>query len=104
MQERGRVVFTAAIAGGVFAKHGTTVETRLTVIDRLPVDDATTFPPALSVAPDVATLLRWVREYVPARLLIATAVAAPSIKQGSIPGPVRAYGMRPTGHGGSRGG
>ena len=97
LQERGRVVFTAAIAGGVFAKHGTTIETRLTVIDRLPADDATTFPSPLGVAPDVATLLRWVREYVPARLPIATAVAAPSIKRAVHPGPVRAYAMPTSG-------
>src|SRR6266436_5551662 len=38
LQERGRVVFSAAIAGAAFAKHGTTIETRLTVIDRLPAD------------------------------------------------------------------
>ena len=77
LQERGRVVFTAAIAGAVFAKHGTTIETRLTVIDRLPADDATAFPSSPGVAPDVATLLGWVTEYVPARLPIARAVAAP---------------------------
>ena len=34
LQERGRVVFTAAIDGAVYAKHGTTIETRLTVIDK----------------------------------------------------------------------
>ena len=44
LQERGRVVFSAAIAGAVFAKHGTTIETRLTVIDRLPADDADGIP------------------------------------------------------------
>ena len=34
LQERGRVVFSAAIDGAVYAKHGTTIETRLTVIDK----------------------------------------------------------------------
>ena len=34
LQERGRVVFTAAIDGSVYAKHGTTIDTRLTVIDK----------------------------------------------------------------------
>ena len=71
LQERGRVVFTAAIAGAVFAKHGTTIETRLTVIDRLPAEDPTAFPSPPGVAPDVATLLGWVTEYVPSRLPIA---------------------------------
>src|SRR5216684_5467407 len=65
LQECGRVVFSAAIDGAVYAKHGTTIETRLTVIDRLPADDATAFPSSPGVAPDVATLLGWVREYVP---------------------------------------
>ena len=97
LQERGRVVFSAAIDGAVFAKHGTTIETRLTVIDRLPADDPTTFPSLLGVAPDVATLLGWVTEYVPARLPIATAVAASPIARPAIPRAVRAYAMRPSG-------
>jgi predicted RNA methylase len=96
LQERGRVVFTAAIAGAVFAKHGTTIETRLTVIDRLPADDPTAFSSPPGVAPDVATLLGWVTEYVPSRLPIATAVAAPSITRPAIPRTVRAYAMRPS--------
>jgi predicted RNA methylase len=97
LQERGRVVFSAAIAGAVFAKHGTTIETCLTVIDRLPADDATAFPSPSGVAPDVATLLGWVTEYVPSRLPIATAVAVPPITRPAIPRTVRAYAMRPSG-------
>ena len=60
LQERGRVVFSAAIDGAVFAKHGTTIDTRLTVIDRLPAADPTIFPASIGIAPDVATLLGWV--------------------------------------------
>ena len=44
LQERGRVVFSAGIDGSVYAKHGTTFATRLTVIDKLPADDPTVFP------------------------------------------------------------
>ena len=40
LQARGRVVFTAAIDGSVYAKHGTTIDTRLTVIDKAPAEDA----------------------------------------------------------------
>ncbi len=97
LQERGRVVFTAPVAGAVFAKHGTTIETRLTVIDRLPADDATAFPSPPGVAPDVATLLGWVMNDAPPRLPIATAVAAPSITRPAIPQTVRAYATRPSG-------
>ena len=46
LQERGRVVFTAATDGAVYAKHGTTTETRLTVIDKAPASDPARFPPS----------------------------------------------------------
>jgi predicted RNA methylase len=97
LQERGRVVFTAAIAGAVFAKHGTTIETRLTVIDRLPAEDPTAFPSPPGVAPDVATLLGWVAEYVPSRLPISMAVGSSPNARSGIPRTVRAYAMRPSG-------
>ena len=44
LQERGRVVFSAAIDGAVYAKHGTTIDTRLTVIDKQPADERDVFP------------------------------------------------------------
>jgi predicted RNA methylase len=96
LQERGRVVFSAGIAGAAFAKHGTSIETRLTVIDRLPADNATIFPSPLGVARDVAELLGWITEHFTPRLPIATAVAAPSITRPAIPRTVRAYAMRPS--------
>ncbi|MEQ1945020.1 strawberry notch family protein [Mesorhizobium sp. VNQ89] len=77
LQERGRVVFSAAIDGSVYAKHGTTIPTRLTVIDKLPADDPSVFPAAPGVAPDVATLLGWLAEHLPARLPVDPAIAVP---------------------------
>ncbi|QPC91519.1 strawberry notch family protein [Mesorhizobium sp. INR15] len=68
LQERGRVVFTAAVDGSVYAKHGTAIETRLTVIDKHPADDPSIFPASPGFAPDVATLLGWIEEQLPARL------------------------------------
>ena len=73
LQERGRVVFTAAIDGAVFAKHGTTFPTRLTVIDKLPADNPSALPASAGTAPDVATLMAWIGEHVPARLPAAPA-------------------------------
>ncbi|MGD9846207.1 MAG: strawberry notch-like NTP hydrolase domain-containing protein, partial [Variibacter sp.] len=96
LQERGRVVFSAAIDGAVYAKHGTTIDTRLTVIDRLPADDTTVFPPYRDVAPDVTTLLGWVTERVPPRLPIAGNVIAPTVQRAAIPRTVRAYVSRPS--------
>ena len=44
LQEHGRVVFSAAIDGAVYAKHGTSIDTRLTVIDQVPADDSRVLP------------------------------------------------------------
>ncbi len=68
LQASGRVVFSAAIAGAVYAKHGTTFPTRLTVIDKLPADDPTLFPASPGMAPDATTLLDWIGTHVPPRL------------------------------------
>ncbi|MEW5704345.1 MAG: strawberry notch-like NTP hydrolase domain-containing protein [Pseudomonadota bacterium] len=77
LQERGRVVFSAAIDGRVYARHGTSVETRLTVIDRTPADDPASFLLSPGAAPDAATLLDWVIRHVPPR---AAPVASPAIR------------------------
>ncbi|WP_327754277.1 strawberry notch-like NTP hydrolase domain-containing protein [Sphingobium sp. SJ10-10] len=67
LQERGRVLFSAAVDGRVYAKHGTTIDTRLTVIERVPADDQRHFPASPGVAPDTVTLLGWVQDHVPPR-------------------------------------
>jgi predicted RNA methylase len=87
LQERGRVVFSAAIDGRVYARHGTTADTRLTVIDRVPADDPTTFPASPSMAPDVATLLSWTLQRVPPRSRVD---GSASVQAGTRPGPLRA--------------
>ncbi|TWB14236.1 strawberry notch-like protein [Nitrospirillum amazonense] len=90
LQERGRVVFTAAIHGSVYAKHGTSIETRLTVIDKLPAEDPATFPGSAGVAPDVATLLAWIKAQIPPRLPVALPDITPPVS-GSAPRTVRGY-------------
>ncbi|PPQ19421.1 methylase [Bradyrhizobium sp. AC87j1] len=72
LQERGRVVFSAAVDGAVYAKHGTQTDTRLLVIDKLPAADPIAFPASPGMAGDVATLLGWVNLHVPRRLPVAT--------------------------------
>jgi hypothetical protein len=71
LQEKARVVFTAPITGSIFAPHGTSIETRLTVIDKLPAAEPTSFPVPPGTAPDLATLLRWLIEYLPPRAAFA---------------------------------
>ena len=56
LRKRGRVVFSAAIDGAVYAKHGTNIDTRLTVIDKQPTEDTSKLPASPGMAPDVATL------------------------------------------------
>ncbi|WP_413204983.1 strawberry notch-like NTP hydrolase domain-containing protein [Rhodospirillum sp. A1_3_36] len=79
LQERARVVFSAAIDGSVYAKHGTTFPTRLTVIDKRPADDPAVFPVAPGIAPDAATLLGWLTEHLPERLAVDPSVMVPAI-------------------------
>jgi predicted RNA methylase len=89
LQERARIVFTAAIDGRVYARHGTSVETRLTVIDKIPADDPASFPASVGLAPDAATLLDWVVRFVPPRS--ALAAATPSRQ---TPLPIRSHVTR----------
>lgn len=94
LQATGRVVFSAAIDGSVYARHGTTIETRLTVIDKQPAGDPAAFPASPGVAPDVVTLIGWIAEQVPDRLPVSVPLCA---VPGSSPvsGPARAARARP---------
>ncbi|WP_292242951.1 strawberry notch-like NTP hydrolase domain-containing protein, partial [Mesorhizobium sp.] len=94
LQERGRVVFSAAIDGAVYARHGTTIDTRLTVVEKLPADDPAVFPAAPGVAPDTATLLAWVGAHVPARSPVALPVLSGSASTTAAPRTVRGYVAR----------
>lgn len=91
LQERGRVVFSAAIDGTVYAKHGTTFPTRLTVIDRVPADEPTVFPAALGVAPDAMTLLTWIGQHLPARPPVTMPTMARPAPTAGAPRTVRGY-------------
>ncbi|MFN8680217.1 strawberry notch-like NTP hydrolase domain-containing protein [Paracoccus sp. P2] len=90
LQERGRVTFSAAIDGSVYAKQGTTVPTRLTVIDKLPAEDAAVFPAAPGVAPDVATLIAWLADLLPTRLPVDPGLTVP-VARPTAPRTVRGY-------------
>jgi predicted RNA methylase len=81
LQERGRLVFTAAVDGRVYARHGTTIETRLTVIDRVPAEDPTVFRPSPALATEPAMLLDLVTQLVPPRPIVT---APPSGVSASI--------------------
>jgi predicted RNA methylase len=80
LQERGTVVFSAAINGAVYARHGTTIDTRLTVIDKRVAADVRVFPASPGIAPDVATLLRWVVEFAPPRFPVVNGSATAQLR------------------------
>ncbi|MEQ1552132.1 strawberry notch family protein, partial [Sphingorhabdus sp.] len=85
LQDKARVVFSATIAGSVFAPHGTSVETRLTVIDKVPADAPAQFPGSLGLAPDLATLLRWLIDGLPPRQPIAEPAIQPLVASRNSP-------------------
>ncbi|MQW87814.1 strawberry notch family protein [Sinorhizobium saheli] len=90
LQDRGTIVFSAGIAGAVYAKHGTTFPTRLTVIDKMPASDPAIVPASPGMAPDVATLLGWIEAQVPARLPVAL-TEIPAQLSAMAPRSVRGY-------------
>lgn len=92
LQESGRIVFSAAIAGKVFARHGTSIETRLTVIDKFPAADPEVFAGIAGRAPDAATLLQWVEAMVPQRSSPPTAPGS----QSAVPAGPRRPAAAPT--------
>ena len=95
LQGRARVVFSTAIAGSVYARHGTSFPTRLTIIDKLPAEDPTAFPVSPGIAPDAGTLLDWIEAHVPPRPAVALAISAtPMIA--TAPKSVRGYIDRST--------
>ncbi|HXC14828.1 MAG TPA: strawberry notch family protein [Stellaceae bacterium] len=77
LQEKSRVVFTTTIAGRAYVRHGTNIETRLTVIDRVPAENPRAFPPPSGMAADAAELLDRVSRLVPARMPVAAFLAPP---------------------------
>ncbi|WP_442755643.1 strawberry notch-like NTP hydrolase domain-containing protein [Methylocystis sp. JAN1] len=75
LQEKGgHVRFSCAIDGALYAGHGTTIETRLTVIDKVAIANPQVILPSYSPARSAVELLANVNEGVPARAQRAGAV------------------------------
>jgi predicted RNA methylase len=73
-----RVVFTAGISGALYRRHGTTVETRLTVIDRVPAPDGLSQLPCPAMAKSAGELLDLVAAHVPPRPVCQAAAQRPA--------------------------
>ncbi|MBW5440537.1 methylase [Bradyrhizobium canariense] len=96
LQQCGRVVFSAAIDGAVYAKHGTQTDTRLLVIDKLPAADPKIFEASPGTAGDVATLLDWVSHHVPPRLPVIAPAVVDAIRRPAISRSAGASALRPS--------
>ncbi|MTH66246.1 MULTISPECIES: bifunctional class I SAM-dependent methyltransferase/DEAD/DEAH box helicase [Paracoccaceae] len=72
LTESAHLVFTGAVSGAAFAKHGTSFETRISVFDKCRGGErgGSTADLARSITPDVAQLLAQIVAEVPPRLAL----------------------------------
>ena len=82
---KGVCVFTATVAGAIYARHGTTVDTRLTVIDRTSGDAAS--PETAGHAATLAELLALIDDKLPPRPSLSgpTAPASSAVASPATP-------------------
>ena len=73
LQASGTILLSTAMAGSLYYKHGTSVETRLTVIDKVAAEDPTRFIDADEPALSVADLFDRVKQLPPRAMIDQTA-------------------------------
>lgn len=96
LTESAHLVFTGAVSGAAFAKHGTSFETRISVFDKCRGGEqgGITADLARSISPDVAHLLARITAEVPPRLELDAGVGACSQPTSSFRGiPGRSSGL-----------
>ena len=84
LSDRASFVFTATADGRIYARHGTSVDTRLTVIDRIPQPQDTTLVSA-GHANSLAELLALIEAKLPPRAPLSSLSAASAIAQAKPP-------------------
>jgi hypothetical protein len=93
LTESAHLVFTGAVSGAAFAKHGTSFETRISVFDKCLGGEAggITADLARPISPDVASLLSLITTHVPPRLALAQVAQSGQGPTSPFPGnPTRA--------------
>jgi len=96
LTETAHLVFTGAVSGAAFAKHGTSFETRISVFDKCRGGElgGVTADLAQPMSSDVAQLLARIVAEVPPRLELAAGDVARSRSTSPFPGiPARASGI-----------
>ncbi|WFE77177.1 strawberry notch family protein [Roseinatronobacter sp. S2] len=88
LTESAHLVFTGAVSGAAFAKHGTSFETRVSVFDKCRGGEACGITAELArpISPDVASLLSLITAYVPPRLALAQVAPAGQGHTSPFPG------------------
>ena len=92
LTETAYLVFTGAVSGAAFAKHGTSFETRLSVFDKCRGGErgGVTADLSRALSPDVAKLMSLITTHVPPRLALDPDTAAAQFSTSLFPGtPVR---------------
>ena len=92
-QKSGYVRFSCAINGTAYTKHGTTFETRLTVIDKIDAPDAKALPSSAPCAANAAELLAHVNKGVPPRTPVSAPVGLAE-QRNSPPTVIRGFSYR----------
>jgi hypothetical protein len=64
LQNTAKVVFSCGIAGIAYAKHGTTIETRLTVFDKIAAENPGEFANCFDAALSLSDLLNYVDQFL----------------------------------------
>lgn len=84
--QHGTLQFTAPIAGSLYRRHGTTVETRLTVFDRMLDTEAPALQACHPMADSAQALLHLVEQHVPPRRQVERKLpdAKPIIVRGGL--------------------
>ena len=95
LQEKGKLVFTAPLARGFFARHGTSVESRLTVFDKAPAEHPPRFVEGRGPIATMEELLALVLRELPPRVALSrngdaspalpTPAAAPAVSRSFTP-------------------
>ncbi|RNJ47893.1 strawberry notch-like NTP hydrolase domain-containing protein [Methylocystis hirsuta] len=67
LQEQGRLIFTAALARGFFARHGASVESRLTILDKTAAENPKQFRDGFGPIATLEELLQLVQREIPPR-------------------------------------
>ncbi|WP_340263676.1 strawberry notch-like NTP hydrolase domain-containing protein [Sulfitobacter pontiacus] len=93
LTETAHLVFTGAVSGAAFVKHGTSFETRISVFDKCCGGEPGGITAELMrpISPDVASLLSLITTHVPPRLALAQVAPAGQGLTSPFPGnPTRA--------------